>query len=530
MYSVSFRPEVLMPHRPSRKQVARTALIAGLTNLPAELFAHGHFTSDDLARLQTRLVGTAVTKSSEDYDKDRQVSSPVFQKFPVIIVYCQVFEDVWYSLEFAHAHDLRVVCRCGGHNTAGFSVATDAMVIDTSPMSYVAVDPSNRIATVGSGTQLGALNSTLDFYQMHTPGGACRDVGTAGHMMGGGYGWTCREFGMHCDNVVEVLVMLADGRIVRANETLNPDLFWGIRGGTGNNFGVLLESKYRLHDLWQVWGFGLSWPLEGAAPILLALQQDFMLNAAPRELGFQVPWLTHGGEKMLLMRGVYHGPADEGRKLLEPLMKFPGATREIDQVGKYLEINDLLVEGLPDVPPHATEDKASGYVAKELDKEDWELLIEAAQKDETGFACGNFEVYGGTINDLPKDSNAFIHRDVYFNWFQDVFWVDDEQKPEAEKFLKEMVDAWTPHFNGHANQDYPHVSQPDYRWPYFGDAFNTLLWVKQKYDPHDFFHFEQSISPYPSDYDGPRDTTDPLFSDSEIVAEPYSRRFGGGDL
>ena len=102
----------------------------------------------------------------------------------------------------------------------------------------------------------------------------------------------------------------------------------------------------------------------------------------------------------------------------------------------------------------------------------------------------------------------------------------DEQRQVAERFLRDMIDAWSPFLNGHANQDYPRRSQKNFRWLFWGGAFNTLLGVKQKYDPNNFFHFEQSISPYP-DGEQPSDTSPPRFTDSEIVEEPYSRRIDG---
>jgi len=92
---------------------------------------------------------------------------------------------------------------------------------------------------------------------VHTPGGGCPDVCVGGYMQGGGYGFTSREFGMNCDNVVEFHMMLADGSIVVANPNQNRNLFWAVRGGTGNNFGVLLSVTYKLYSLYNVWGWGL---------------------------------------------------------------------------------------------------------------------------------------------------------------------------------------------------------------------------------------------------------------------------------
>ena len=519
-----------MPHRPSPRMIARRTEIARMGALSPEAIPHGRFSPKDAAALQKAILGTVVLPSSADYDKDRQLSNPVFQAWPALIVYCEVFADVWHCLAFAHQHGLHVVCRSGGHSTAGFSIETEAMVIDTSRIRYVAVDPVNGFARVGAGTPLGVLNSTLDSFRLHTPGGGCPDVGVAGHMMGGGYGWTSRQYGMNCDNVVEVLVMLADGRLVRANAEVNPDLLWAVCGGTGNNFGVLLEVTYQLHELWQVWGFGLSWDMKHAAKVLETLQRDYMLDAAPPELGFQLPWMTHKEQKRLI-RGTFHGSRAVGLKLVEPLLKLPGATKklEVDQTGNYYTLNEQLLNEpypIPDLPPSALEDKISGYLGAKLDAAAWAELTATFERDTTGWATGNFEVYGGAINALPIETNAFIHRNVYANWFLDVFYNDPATHQKAEIFMAEMMNAWHPHLNGHSNQDYPRWSQTDYRWAFFGEAFNTLLWVKQKYDPDDFFYFPQSISPYPADAPPPAESPS-LFTDMEIVPEPSAQQIGG---
>src|SRR6202044_3719228 len=122
-------------------------------------------------------------------------------------------------------------------------------VIDVSGINYVRVDPAAQVAWVGSGANFAQVNAALELYGLHVPGGGCETVAVAGYMQDGGYGFTFLMFGINCEHVPGFHMAPADGHIVKANATENPDLYWAVRGGTGNNFGVLLEVAYRLHEL-----------------------------------------------------------------------------------------------------------------------------------------------------------------------------------------------------------------------------------------------------------------------------------------
>ena len=129
------------------------------------------------------------------------------------------------------------------------------------------------------------------------------------------------------------------------------------------------------------------------------------------------------------------------------------------------------------------------------------------------------EPYGGAINSYPVADSAFIHRDVDCDFFVDVFWLNDADRQAQVEWLDGFMRLMEPYFNGHVYQNYPRRSQTNYRWMYWGDAFDTLLWVKQKYDPDNFFHYQQSISPGPID-PGPgavRGASTPRFTDPTIV-------------
>lgn len=116
-------------------------------------------------------------------------------------------------------------------------------------------------------------------------------------MQGGGYGCTSRMYGMNCDNLVEAKVMLANGRIAIANDRRNFPLFWAIRGGTGNNFGVLLEATYRLHRPGPFWGFSVRWGIDHAAPAIVAIQDGYIKTNDSRRIGFETHCTTIDGRR-----------------------------------------------------------------------------------------------------------------------------------------------------------------------------------------------------------------------------------------
>jgi FAD/FMN-containing dehydrogenase len=472
------------------------------------------FSAQDVKDLQTAVHGTVVLPTDLTYHRDRQMSLLSVQEFPQLIVFCEVFEDARRCLEFAQKYRLRVTIRSGGHSTAGFSV-NSGMLIDTSRFKHVVVDPKAKRAIVGAGATIGDLNAGLKMYKLHVPSGGCHDVCVAGYMQGGGYGFTSRKFGMNCDNVHEILVMLANGKIVVANSEKNADLFWAVRGGTGGNFGILLQVTYDLHELGDVWGFGLQWQIDSrdgiknAAAALVEMQTNYMQTGAPPELGYMTFLAWQDETPCVVMRGMFLGPQRDGELAIDSLRRI-GATYKDFGVGQYADLDLKLIEsppGLPQVPDLAREEKQCGYIDRKLDVDDWIHIIDMFLKSPNRSSLVCIEPYGGHINEIPVTSNAFIHRKVDMNLFLDVFWMsEDQQRKDAIAFLDRFMAMMAPYSNGQSYQNYPRRTQQDFRRRYWGSSFERLLAVKQKYDKKNFFQYAQSVSPETPDtnYDLPQ--------------------------
>ena len=137
-------------------------------------------------------------------------------------------------------------------------------------------------------------------------------MAVGGYLQGGGYGFTSRQYGMACDNIVAAKVMLADGRRVNASADENADLLWGLCGGTGNNFGVALEYTYQLVPISSLWGFCLAWNAAQAPAAMLMMQNGYTKAGALPQLGWQGVMATIENKPTLLMMGLFNGARADG--------------------------------------------------------------------------------------------------------------------------------------------------------------------------------------------------------------------------
>jgi FAD/FMN-containing dehydrogenase len=476
------------------------------------------------ASLAAGFLGDLVFQGDPNYNADRQVANPAFQADPFVIAYCIAPSDVAWCLSTVQAqpHPMAFVCRSGGHNTAGYSTIQGGMIIDTSRLNGVAMFPTllppppsfpmppfqmppyAGVVMVGPGTQFANLNSYLSSYMLHVPGGGCGDVCVGGYMQGGGYGFTSRAFGMNSDNVVGFTMMLFDGSVVTADRNTNADLFWAVRGGTGNNFGVLLQVAYGVQFVPSVWGVWLQWPIANAATALLAMQENYMLSGAPSTFGYMTVITVQNGTPVLTMRAMFIGSEADLNAQIQPLLDTPGAGSPpnfpLVQQGTYAAMNTALLEtpyDIPQLPPNITwgEDKQAGYIETTLGLSDWQAIIDYYLSGPPPYSTLVIEPYGGAINQVPVGDSAFIHRTVAMDFFVDVFWdMSGNGEAQAKQWLDGFMQLMQPYFNGHVYQNYPRGSLPNFQQAYWGRAaYATLVEVKNKYDPGNVFNFPQSI-------------------------------------
>ncbi len=460
--------------------------------------------SPELADLKKRFGERLIRPSDPGYDLARRVRNRAFDGIrPRAVVMAHTVADVQDAVQWAAAHDVPVVPRCGGHSYVGQST-TDGLVISLVPMAGVAVDTKAMTAEVGGGAINIDVNVALLQQGVGLPTGSCPSVGIAGLTLGGGIGFSSRKWGLMCDNLLGVDVVLASGKVVTADADNLPELLWACRGGAGGNFGIVTAFRYRVHEVEPVSTFSIKWPWTSASAVLDAWQR--WAPHAPVGV-FSVCTLTKNRDTPSIgSHGRFFGSAKELRKLVEPLLAAAEPRRKTIKDRTLWSGHVTGPKCWPDPSvchsfnhPQPGRYKQTSYVVKsdyfrrELSEEGRDTLIRWIEKgQDQAITWGGIilDSMGGVINRIPKGDTAYVHRDCLIQAEYVAHWRPKTKpaKVEANKaWMREMYAAMRPHASGECYQNYPDLDLKDWDKAYFGDNLPRLRECKRITDPDGLF-------------------------------------------
>src|SRR5258707_6223742 len=202
----------------------------------------------DASALKASLRGELIQLGDEGYDAARTVYNGMIDKRPALIARCADVADVIAAVNFARENKLLVSIRGGGHNAGGLGICDDGLVIDLALIRYTHVDPQAGTVRVGGGSTWGDVDHATHAFGLAVPSGIISTTGVGGLTLGGGLGYLTRKCGLTIDNLISADVVLADGRVVTADERHNEDLLWALRGG-GGNFVVVTSFVFKAHPI-----------------------------------------------------------------------------------------------------------------------------------------------------------------------------------------------------------------------------------------------------------------------------------------
>jgi FAD/FMN-containing dehydrogenase len=464
----------------------------------------------DWEALQRAIAGDVVFPGSVAYE---ELPKPFNARFhdvqPRAIVRCATPQDVAEVVLFVGQHGLECATRSGGHCFAGRSVSR-GVVIDVSPMDSVAA--SGGVATVGAGTRLGKVYSSLEERGLALPAGTCPLVGVAGLTLGGGLGILGRKYGLTSDRLIGVQVVLADGRLLDCDDVREGDLFWALRGAGAGNFGVVTSLVFRAVHAPDVTNFHLAWPFRNAAAVFEAWQR--WAPVGPDELAASLK-VTVAGEvdqsASVDVYGALLGTESDATELLDELVVRAGSDpiRASAEQMSFAQTRQFWAElgAIEDGDRPGPQDPSaqqphfvakSEFFSRPLPSEAGVALMENFLQ---GRAPGesrelDFMPWGGAYNRTRPDATAFIHRGELFQLKHSVVIDAEAAMREQEAAHRWVARSWALVHPLASGRVFPNFADPeleDWASAYYGPNYQRLVRIKARYDPAGFFRFHQSL-------------------------------------
>jgi FAD/FMN-containing dehydrogenase len=457
--------------------------------------------NERIEQFEAGFHGDLIRPDDAKYDDARAVWNGMIDKYPTLIARCTDVADVISAVDFARANDLPVAVRGGGHSVAGSAVCDDGLVIDCSPMTGVRVDPDERTAWIQAGATWADLDHETQAFGLATPGGVVSDTGIAGLTLGGGIGHLRCKYGLSCDNLRSVELVTADGEFLTASETENPDLFWGLRGGSGN-VGVVTAFEYDLHPIGpEVATCLVFYPGDRMSECLRAYRE--YIESAPEE----VSTLTLAGmipdeelfpadavdDLKLGIVGCYAGSVEEGERALAPLREMTEPVADFSGTMPYADFQQLFDEDYPD---------GMRYYWKSLYLDG---LSESAidrityWTDAAPSSLSTVDVWqlGGAITDVDVEESAFAGRHAPFLLGVEANWKDPTNDGANIAWVRDCLDDMRQFSDGSVYLNFPGFFEEgdEMMRTTFGSAYDRLVALNDKYDPTGLFRANQNIAP-----------------------------------
>jgi FAD/FMN-containing dehydrogenase len=439
--------------------------------------------------LGTGLEGHVIYPGDALFDRARTVFNGMIDRRPLAVIQCADAFDVVRCIEFARQYDLPLTVRGGGHNVTGNAVRDNALMLDLSGMKAIHIHPDTATVRADPGLTLGEFDRATQKFGLATTLGVVSTTGIAGLTLGGGLGWLNGRYGLACDNVISADVATADGRLLRASEQENQDLFWGIRGG-GGNFGVVTAFDYRLHPVDRVLAGGLSYPLS-MAPRVLRFYDDFV-ETAPDQLATAVSLARAPDGQLTVTIGVcYCGRVDEGERVLRPLRTFQPAVDDSIQLMRYVMLQSSRDEGFPFARLHYWK---SGWL-RHLSDGAIQTLMEFVPQMPSSVGAVGLQRMSGVACRVPPSATAFAHRFAQYDFLILSQWFEAADSARNVQWTEALFEAMQPHLEKSVYVNNLGDEGTERVRAAYGENYSRLVALKRSYDPDNMFRANQNIDP-----------------------------------
>jgi hypothetical protein len=411
-----------------------------------------------------------------------------FNVFPKAIISPRTFEEAQYVLNALRNNGLDFAVRSGGHCFEPGSLSSD-YIFDLRNFKDIIPDVENEEVYIGAGCLLNQVIETLGAINYAIPTGTCPTVCVTGLTLGGGIGLLTRTYGLTCDSVKNIIVLTSEGEIINVNEDFHSDLFWALKGGGNGSYGIVLGFTFKMHYLPVVTFFELFWEWQPHQAIKIIQAWQEWVKGLPDSISTSLRLEYKEGKIGIKIIGIKKGKKaftewEKTFKVFSPVVKI--YHESYVDTAKYWATE-------PTLPFNKIKSK---ILLKPLSKKVirqivnfLEFLKNELKPDLRVFL--NFDGFGGRV---PDFNNAFAFKDAFGWWYQAVYWPLQTQEIEALKIINHIYDETSSSVSPYS---YANATDYDlgkrYLKAYYANHVDRLIHVKNQYDPHNLFHWKQSI-------------------------------------
>ena len=447
----------------------------------------------DVEPLRALFDGDVVAPGDDGWNEARQAWNLAVDQRPAAVALPATPADVAAVVVFAREHGLRVAPQGTGHGAAAMGDLSDTILVRTSNMRRVEIDPETRTARVEAGVIWIEVVHAAAAHGLAALAGSSPDVGVVGYTLGGGLSWLGRKHGIGANQVTAIDVVTADGDFVRTDAENEPELFWALRGG-GGNFGIVTAIEFNLLPITEVYAGILWYPVERATEVLNAWRAwtddvpDEMTSVG-RILQFpsipEIPEPVRGGS-FVVVQAIFLGSEAEGAALLEPLRALGPAMDTVATI-PVTELSKLHMD--PDGPAPGAGD---GQLLDDVDAD----AIDAVVAKTVGSPLLSVEIrhLGGEIGRSRSHHGALSSFEGRYLMFAVGIAPTPEAKEVVEASASEVVAALQPWAAEHTYLNFAE-SRRQATTLFSSASYHRLRQIKRMIDPTERIRSNHRIPP-----------------------------------
>ena len=430
------------------------------------------------------------------YDAARTPWNVAVRQLPAAVAVPRDAADVSAVVRAAAAAGLRVAPQSTGHNAGPLAAhgLEDVVIVNTSSLDEVRVDPERGIVRVGGGVLWEAAVDAAAEVGHAVLHGSSPDVGIAGYSLGGGMGWFARKLGLATNSLTAVEIVVADGTRLRADATTNRELFWAVRGG-GGNFGVVTALEFAMYPIDTAYAGMLVWDQAHAERVLRTWAQ--WAPEAPDEVTtsfrlMNLPPLPEipepvRGRSLVVIDGAVLAEDERAEEILADLRAL---APEMDTFARVPAKSLVRLHMDPEGHTSVVSDSA---MLADFPEDALQAFLEAAgPASGTTLLLAELRQLGGALGHPHEGGGVLSHLDGRFAMFAAAVAPTPEIAAQGQADARRLATALAPYANGRSYLNFAE-GRTDARTAYSEESWAQLKGIRGAVDPHGVFLANHAI-------------------------------------